>query len=87
MGEDSSTRRPTLETIRSMICIKWPFLEGEARELKLAGTFDVNPIVAIDQDVGDSWDPSIVVRAAPSRNSRREFPGQAAFALATMVCY
>ena len=54
MGEDSSTRRPTRETMRSMICMRcWIVFEGQAGEFKFAGALDVDPVEAVDQNVGD----------------------------------
>ena len=57
IGEDSSTRRPTRDTMLSMICIRWALsLNVEAGGLQLSGMLDVDPVEAVDQDVGDAWD-------------------------------
>ena len=58
MGEDSSTRRPTRETMRSMICIRCDVVfEGQAWSARACRRFsDVDAVVAIDQNVGDVVD-------------------------------
>ena len=54
IGQTSSTRRPTLETIRSMICSRWALSRNSTlRLLHLAAPFHVDALRTVDQDVAD----------------------------------
>ena len=54
IGTVSSTRRPTFDTMRSMICIKWSLSRNLTSVFSsLAATFDVDVLRAVDQDVAD----------------------------------
>ena len=54
IGLDSSMRRPTLLTMRSMICIRWrSSLKTMSVSDQLAFALDVDLVVAVDQNVGD----------------------------------
>ena len=45
IGDDSSTRRPTRETMRSMICIKWSIvLERQPGTFQFAGALHVHAV-------------------------------------------
>ena len=54
MGEDSSTRRPTAETILSMMCIRCALsLKTTLVLSRRAAAFHVNYVVCVHQDVVD----------------------------------
>ena len=54
IGDDSSTRRPTRETMRSMICSRWRSSRNEVFTLcKKAALFNEDVVLVVDQDVGD----------------------------------
>ena len=53
IGDDSSMRRPTCETILSMIRSRCASSRKPApRALQLAGALDVDPVVRVDHDLG-----------------------------------
>ena len=79
MGEDSSTRRPTRETMRSMICIRWPLsLKDRPGRLQLAGALDVDLVEAVDQNVGDARIFEQRFERTRGRRFRRESRGPGA---------
>ena len=54
IGDVSSTRRPTFDTMRSMICIRWSLSRNlTSRLLHLAAAFDVDLVRPVDEDVAD----------------------------------
>ena len=54
IGDASSTRRPTCETILSMIRSRWALSANVAsRPLDLALALDVDPVEVVDHDLGD----------------------------------
>ena len=54
IGQVSSTRRPTFEMIRSMICIRWLLSRKVTLGLlHLAAALDVDVLRAVDEDVAD----------------------------------
>ncbi len=54
MGEVSSTRRPTLDTMRSMICIRWSLSRNLTSVFSsLPRRSTINLVRAVDQDIAD----------------------------------
>ena len=54
IGQVSSTRRPTFEMMRSMICIRWLLSRKHDGGLfHLAAALDIDVLRAVDQDVAD----------------------------------
>ena len=54
IGQTSSTRRPTFDTMRSMICIKWALSRNSTGDLfHPAAAFHVNVLGAVDQNIAD----------------------------------
>lgn len=55
IGLDSSTRRFTVETMRSMVCIACSsLLNGAGQRSSLAGPLDVDGVVPVDHDLADA---------------------------------
>ena len=78
MGEDSSTRRPTRETMRSMICMRCPLsLNDKPGQFKLASALDVDLVEAIDQDVGDGVVLEQGLERPEAKDFVEDFAGQA----------
>ena len=56
IGDDSSTRRPTAETILSMTRMRWSVVfEHHLGFFQHAAALDVNLLCAVHQDVTDGW--------------------------------
>ena len=54
IGDVSSTRRPTFDTMRSMICSRWSLSRNlTSRLLHLAAALDVDLVRPVDEDVAD----------------------------------
>ena len=70
IGLDSSMRRPTVLTMRSMMRIRWrSSLNTASIGLELAVALDVDLVVAVDQDVGDRPGRARSASSGPSPNS------------------
>ncbi len=79
MGEDSSTRRPTAETIRSMIRRRCASSRNCAiRALEFAVPFHEHVAVRIHENIGDRSDPSAMAPAGPGRRPRPATPASVA---------
>ena len=78
MGEDSSTRRPTRDTMRSMICMRCDIVfERQACKFKLSGALDVDPVEAVDQDIGDGLVFQQRLERAQAKDLVENFAGEA----------
>ena len=54
MGEDSSTRRPIAETMRSMMLIRWASSRNCTEvSFENAAALDVDVLVGVDQNIGN----------------------------------
>ena len=78
MGVDSSTRRPTAETILSMTCSRWRLSRKVTLvRLSCAAALNINGVEGVDQDVADGFVLQQLLERAQAEDFIEDFLGDA----------